>query len=852
MKNTEVSEKISEELGLETKGQPLGKALWEHKRSEGPGSTQRTKHLYNRCRWAHTAGGVYVREAIKTSLERAQLYTDAHKANAGELPVLIRAKCLEHYLKNCSFYIQDDEIIVGVHNACPDTLELYPEGGAANMLDYLDDDAMTPPELCEEGEKIVDYWKQWSLSARCEKYFDSESIEMLSSGLVGEPPVWKHFYTSTCPPYQSVLEDGLEKRIKWCEDNIKNARAKLKQYPWTGDENVKLFSKIDMWEAMIIVAKAVIAWARRYSRLARIIAENFDLRDSVVGAEQRKKELLEISEICYRVPAEPARGFKDAMQSKWFCFEVGQNIERFCSGYSQLEDDLMWPYYKASVIDKTVQPMTRDEAIELLECERLKISERSVSKGRWMRLVHPGINDLHIITLGGLDENGKDRCNDLTDAILEATLKIHTNEPSVAFRYSPKINEKSRRLVFECISQGFGFPSIKHDEKNTRQSIESHGWPPEVASRWALVLCMAPGVTGRRSTQHSRNEGGGSINGAAISVLALSDGFDYCFTNMQVGAHTGDASKFTWESLKKAVEKQIKHAVILETMNKEVTSYAEGKWLESPFIAVMDDWCVEEGVGAFERQKPYTNTWTSYAPGANCIPDDLAAIKYWVFDKKKYTMGQLVEALKANWEGYEKMRKDFLKAPKWGNDDDYVDDIAKWVFEKSCDILKENKMVGWKGGISLISQSVSSYVLYGTIIAAQPFGRKHGEVLHDGGVSPFMGLDKKGPTAVLNSVAKLPHYRMKGNQLNQRLPVGLMRESEKGFDIWTSYMKTWHDLDIDHVQFNVVKSEDMICAQEKPDDWDHLIVRIAGYSARFTSLPQIAQDSIISRTEQEV
>ena len=848
-----VLNEIKKELCLTAPDLPLGKALWDKKLEEEPGSTPRTKHLYKRCRWAHTAGGVYIREALKTSLERAQLYTDAHKANSGELPVLIRARCLEHYLKNCSMYIQDDEIIIGGHNARPDTLELYPEGGPANVFDYLEDDSITPPELYDDGEKIVEYWKQWSLSARCEKYIDQESLDSLNSGVLGEPPVWKHFYTSTCPPYQSVLEDGLEKRIKWCEDNIKNARAKLVQYPWTGDENVKLFSKIDIWEAMIISAKAVIAWARRYSRLARIIAENFDLRDSVVGAEQRKKELLEISEICYRVPAEPASGFKDAMQSKWFCFEVGQNIERYCSGYSHLEDDLMWPYYKASVIDKTGQPMTRAEAIELLECERLKICERGVTKGRWMRAIHPGINDLHIVTIGGLDENGNELCNDLTDALLEASLNIHTNEPSIAFRYSPKINEKTRRLVYECVAQGFGFPSIKHDEKNTKQSIESQGWPPEVASRWALVLCMAPGVTGRRSTQHSRNEGGGGVDGPAMSTLALSDGFDPWFSQKQVGAHTGDASKFTWEDLKKAVETQIKHASQIETLNKEITSYAEGKWLESPFIAVMDDWCVEEGVGSFERHnKPYTNTWTSFYPGINCVPDDLTAIKYWVFDKQKYTMGQLLEALKANWEGYEEMRKDFVNAPKFGNDDDYADDIAKWVFEKSVELWKEHKMVGWKGGISLISQSVSSFATLGTLIGAQPFGRRHGEALHDGGVSPYMGMDKKGPTAVLKSVAKLPHSTMKGNQLNQRLPVGLMRESEKGFDVWTAYMKTWHDLGIDHVQFNVVNTEDMLAAQKEPEDWDHLIVRIAGYSARFTSLTQMCQDSVIGRTEQGV
>ncbi|MFA5385714.1 MAG: pyruvate formate lyase family protein [Eubacteriales bacterium] len=854
MASAAVLEEISRELKIDRKGQPLGKVMWEKKIKEGPGSTPRTKHLYKRCRWAHTAGGEYVREDIKVSLERARLYTEAHKANAGELSVIIRAKCLENYMKNCSVYIQDEEMIVGSHNEYPDKLELFPEGGAKNMMDYLEDDTVTPPELYDEGVKMVEHWKQWSLSSRCERYIDPETLEKMYNPVNGEPPVWTHFYTSACPAYQSVLEDGLEKRIKWCEDNIKNARDKIKTFPWRGEENFPLFEKIDTWDAMIISARAVIGWARKYSRLARIIAENFDLSDSVGGAGQRKKELLEIADICARVPAEPARGFKDAMQSKWFCFVVAQNIERYCSGYSHLEDDLMWPYYKASVIDKTAQPMAREEAVELLECERLKVCERTVTKGRWMRMVHQGINDLHILSIGGLDENFNDMCTDLTDAILEAALNIHTNEPSIGFKYSPKCSEKTRRLVYECISQGFGFPSIKNHEKNFSHSIKYHEWPPEVAARWALVLCMAPGVTGRYSTQKSRNEGGGGIDGPVLVPLALSDGFDYWFSNKQCGAHTGDASKFTWEDLLKAVEIQTKHNAHNHiSINKEITSYAENKWLESPFLAITDDWNVEEGVGAFHRyNKPYTNIWSSYYPACVSVGDDLAAIKYWVFDKKKYTMGQLLEALKANWQGHEEMRQEFLSAPKFGNDDDYVDEITNWVFNLSCDVWGAHQTVEWKKGATFIAQSVSAFASNAPLVGAEPFGRRHGEPTHDGGCSPYMGLDKKGPTAVLKSVSKLPNERIKGNQLNQRLPVGLMRESEKGFDVWSAYMKTWHDLNCDHVQFNVIRTEDMRNAQKEPEKWQHLIVRIAGYSARFISLSKLGQDAIIARTEQQL
>ena len=853
MASKAVLEEIKKELHIVTE-EPFGKALWEKKIKEGPGSTPRTKFLYKRCRWKTTAAGVYVREEVKVGLERARLWTEAHKTNVGEIPIVHRARCLEHYLKNCSLFICDDELIVGDHCEYPNTVEIYPECGSKLTVDFMEDPALTLEELYDEGMKIAEYWKPFSLQEKCERYFEPAEIAIASTYAICDPPPWIHFYTNCVPPFQSVLEDGLEKRIKWCEDNIKEAHAKLKQYPWRGEENIPLLKKIDTWTAMIIAGRAVIGWARRYSRLAKYIAENFDLSDSTVGVERRKKELLEIADICYHVPAEPCKGFKDAMQSKWLLYEITQTIERYASGYSHLEDRLMWPYYKASVIDKTAQPMTRDEAIELIECERLKICERGVGHGRVTRTGLPGINDLHILTIGGLDVNGNDACNDLTDVILEAALNIHTNEPSIGFRYSPKLNEKTRRLVYECIAQGYGFPSLKHEEKNIKQTKEFFEWPDEEIGNWCLVLCMAPGVNRRRSTQKSRNEGGaGVIICAHMVTLALMDGFDHFFTRSYIGARTGDATKFkTFEELFDVVRKQCQHASQLFWRMKDVTRYVEQNWLESPFLALMDDYCVEAGVGAHDASKPWANNWADPVFGGGPIADDLAAIKYWIFDKKKYTMEQLINALKANWVDYEEMRRDFIAAPKWGNDDNYVDEIGTSAYHMIADCCNEQSLQGWKKGCCPVPQSVSLFSMLAPLVGAQAFGRKWGEVIHDGGCSPYMGMDKKGPTAVLKTMSKIPQMRYKGIQLNQRFPVGLMRESEKGFDIWTSYMKTWHDFNIDHVQFNVVRSEDMRAAQREPEKWEHLIVRIAGYSAKFIALPKLTQDAIIARTEQEI
>jgi pyruvate-formate lyase len=493
--------------------------------------------------------------------------------------------------------------------------------------------------------------------------------------------------------------------------------------------------------------------------------------------------------------------------------------------------------------------MTRDEAVELLECERLKVCERGIAKGRVYREGRPGANDLHIITLGGLDEHGNDACNDLTDAILEASLNIRTPEPSLAFRYSPKINEKTRHLVFENIAQGFGFPSIKHEEKNTKMMIEYFNIPPDEAAHWALVLCMAPGVNKRRGTQKSRTEGGGAACYGKSMELALSDGFDYSLTNMQMGPKTGDPTKFkTYEDVWNAFVEQAKFTTALQFRNRDVCRRAEIRYCESPFVAMMDDICVEEGLGAFENKK-YANTWSDPVSIVDAI-NSLAAIKKLVFDDKKYTMEDMVRALRANWEGYDEMRKDALNAPKWGNDDPYVDDIGEKVYNLVADIYQDQTQYSGYHPVP-VPQTVSLFSTRAPRVGALAYGRKHGEVLADGGSSPYVGTDKKGPTAVLKTMARIPQDRCKGIQLNQRLPVSLMRQSgEKGFQTWTAYMKAWHDLNIDHVQFNVVDNKTMREAQIEPEKHEDLIVRIAGYSARFISLPKNAQDAIIARTEQ--
>jgi len=800
----------------------------------------RTARLKARCRWKHTAGGEFVDENVKAGIERMRYLTESYKQTYGQPEVIRRAKGLANVLEKMTIVIQEDELIVGDHAENPNWFPLYPELGYFPTLDLVESEHMAEGHA-EEARELMKWWKPLGLQDKGEKYFTREELNRAYPFTTIEPPSFVNAFTNIIPPYQSVLEDGLYGRIKMIEKQLEKAKEALQTPPWNAQEKLPLLDKIDLWEAMIIADKAVIMWARRFSRLARIMAEHFEINS------KRKEELIRISDICWRVPAEPCRGFWDAMQAKWLVYVVAQSLERYGSGFSQKEDSLLWPYYKASVIDQTFQTMSRNQAQELVECERIKVSERGVAKGRAYREGTPGTNDMHVLTIGGLDENNQDDCNELTDVILDAAYSLRTPEPSIAFRWHPKCRRETKYKVFKCIAAGLGFPSIKHEELNYNQLRNLFGATHEQARNWALVLCVSPGITGRRATHKTRNEGGGgTIVMAKCFELALNDGFDHTCTNQQNGPHTGDPLTFkTFEDVFEAFRQQVAYAAFLSSKFKDISRQIEIRYLECPFISSMDDACVEKGIGAMALTE-VPNCWHNFIALIDVV-DSLTAMKRLIFEEKKYSLKELLNALKVNWEGCEKMRRDFLAAIKWGNDDPEEDEIAVKVYEMVYEEVSKHLMFS---GVHPMpqGQSVALYSNLAPRVGALPSGRRHGEVLADGGISPYMAMDKKGPTAVLKSVSKIDARKFKGMQLNQRFSSSFMN-SEKGFDFWLAYINTWYDLNIDHVQFNVVSTEDMRAAQVEPEKYEDLIVRIAGYSARFINLTRYTQDSIIARTE---
>lgn len=801
--------------------------------------TERTKRLKARCRWKHAAAGEYVEEGVRAGIERAKYLTESHIQTKGEPLVVRRAKGLANILNKMTVIVQEDELIVGDHAEHPDWFPLYPELAFYATLDMIR--SSNGPVNKKEALEACKYWEPYSLQRKAEPYFTPEELEQAYQVTTIEAPAFVTGFNSIVPPYESVLEDGLLKRIEMIQAKQDEAFAELQKNPWNAPDRLPLLEKIDNWRAMIIADKAVIAWARRHSRLLKIIAENFETD------EARKKELIEMSDICFRIPAEPAKGLWDAMQAKWFVYLVCHSIESYASGFAHKEDKLLYPYYKNSCVDKTFQPMTREQAQELVECERLKVSEHGSAKDREHREVFPGSNDLFILTLGGINQDGTDGCNDMTDIILDAAQSIRTTEPSIAFRWHPKGRMETKRRVFNCIRDGLGYPSIKHEEINYGQLLK-WGADPKAARDWALVLCMSPGLVGRRATQKTRTEGGGSLFPGKIFEVSLYDGFDPSYAKSQQGPHTGKAEDFeAFEQLFEAFREQFQYAISLAIRCKDITRYLQARYFQIPFTSSIDDGAVEAGqdsIAYVEVPNPWHNTITNMVAG-----DSLVAVKKLVYDDKKYTMQELLTALQANWQGYEDMRRDFWNAPKWGNDDPYADKIVAAFYDMMADEFEKVTMYSGVAPMPL-GQAVAHYLTVGSRTGATPNGRLHGEAADDGGCSPYMGADKKGPTAVLMSVSNINARRHKGNLLNQRLSASTMR-SEKGFDIWFNYMNTWYDLDIDHVQFNVADTKEMRAAQEHPEQYPDLIVRVAGYSARFVDLSRYGQDTIIARTEQD-
>ena len=784
-------------------------------------------------------GGVYA-SGIKVDLERPVLFTESWKANEYDHIMLKKAKALANVLDNISIFITDNSQLVGCVSNAPHTLlHPYEFGSMFNEEVYNDPGIIPEPEEAslKTMAELNDYWSGNTALDKLIRAIDPEDAVKFVSGAIGWgiPTSFGGYSTKDF----GFIFKGFKEIIDDIDKSMDEVDKKL-QGP-SGPELLPLYEKMQNWEAMQLILEAGIRYAKRYARLARIIAEYFET-DST-----RKEELLRVSETCEHVPAMPPRNLQESLQFDHFV-HVLTRIEGMELAWPHRPDYVHGYYYDNDVnIDKRI---SKEEAIDLIGEQLIRAYEVGCFVPRLGREGLQGITGTWVWTLGGVHPNGSDACNDLTIAYMQAARLVRVSNPTFGFRWHPKVSDEILRECFECIRQGLGYPSMRNDPVLVANAMHWHGHPLEEARCWVHQACMSPCPTTKHGSQSMRMAHA-TANTAKMVEYALSNGYDNVI-NMQMGPKSGDPRKFTdFEQLFEAWVKQMEWIMNILTRTVNMGRVLDPKNNGRPFLSGIYERAVESGLDAISPEGERGNAWVTFFTWVENI-DSLAAVKKLVFDEKKYTMDQLMDAIVANWEGYEDMRLDFVKnAPKWGNDDDYVDDIMLRCLRevaRHSRVIKCPSNNNWPA----LPENVSGNIHYANMVGALPNGRRLGDALYDGGISPGPGLDKKGPTAVLKSCGKIDHVGDgRAFLLNQRLsPTQL--SGEKGYQLWKAYMKTWAELGLDHVQFNMVDDATLRAAQKDPEKYQEVIVRVAGYSAHFVDISRKTQDNIIQRTIQGI
>jgi formate C-acetyltransferase len=589
-------------------------------------------------------------------------------------------------------------------------------------------------------------------------------------------------------------------------------------------------------EALEIVIRASIRYANRHAELAKDLAKRAE--------RGRKTELEQIAEVCDWVPANPARTFREALQTLWFChlFIFFDTKE---SGVSPGRvDQYLYPYYKKDLEEGRT---TREEAIELLELLRCHFSsyrallesslqEKGIGEANWFNCM-----------LGGQMPDGKDAANEMSFLWIEAAMRTRSPHPTLSIRVHEGVNEELATKAAELSALGLGYPAWFGD-RTTIPFLVNQGVTMEEARDYAIAGCTISCVPGKMSPARVFF---GNI--AKVFELALNNGVDPR-TGKQLGLQTGRFQDFnTYEELYEAYRKQMRRFLEEATADCNRARVFQPSVLPQLFPSLLIDDCIERGLpGNGGGARYQQGMWYLLPSGPIDVADSLAAIKKCVYEDGKVTQNQLMDALAANFEGeeYQKVRRILLAAPKYGNDDDYVDLIARDVYA-----MLDEELAKLKGpyGTTYVDapHSVASHGNMGKKTGALPSGRSAWISLADGNMSPGQGMDKKGPTAVILSAGKIDQLPMQGSLLNMKfLPSSL--KTKEDLRKLLALIKTYLiPLGGKHIQFNVVDRVTLLDAQAHPEKYLSLVVRVAGYSALWVELNRVVQDEIIARTEQE-
>ncbi len=773
----------------------------------------------------------YVNEKPQISTERAEIWTESYKKTEGE-PVAIRAaKAFRDTCEQIGCYIFDGELIVGAVGEFFKCGILTPEFSwiwVDQEMDHFSDRPQDPYIMTEEQrqfvrEKIFPYWKGKSLEEAFLARLPEETAKIcVDTGIADSDSKWRQAVGEVTPDYQDQLFPKGFGGIK------REAEEKLAALDYTTKDSQE---KRDFYKSIIMVCEGIITIAHRYAAKAREMA-------AAETDDVRKAELLRIAENCDYVPENPPRTFYEAIQFVWFTQWGGIISENPLSLNPGRFDQYMYPFYQA---DLDAGRITEDEAQELIEALWIKYSTWVWTISSNTAGYFAGYNQFQNLTVGGRKSDGTDGTNAISYMALKATEEVKTHQPGLSVRLSQTAPQKFVDAVTHLIAQGTGFPAVHSDECGYKMLL-NNGFPPKVALDWNNCGCVVP-----HNRKASEWTAAANLNFGTALECALNQGVQR-LTGKKVGLDEKPATEFkSYEEVEQAYYRQLANIVKHTAIATVEAQRLHEVMVPRPFLSACHEHCLESGHDLANGGGEYNVGPVMTGIGLGCMSDALAVIKKLVFEEKKITMEELLKALDANWEGYEELHMMAKNCPKFGNDDEYVDSIANRMSNFYYEQVHSYLDCNGKPFLSAF-MGISNYIPTGRVVGATPDGRKAGEPLTEG-VSPYAGNDKSTPLAALRSAAKINHdIHSGGTLLNMRLGQELV-STKRGQANLGALLQSYFAMGAFHTQINCVSNETLRDAQDHPENYKDLLVRVAGYSTQWVNLSKEMQEAIIARNE---
>ena len=782
------------------------------------------------------------------SIERALIETAFYKENYGTMPTpVLRARNFYEICKKKTIYIGEDELIVGERGPKPKAVPTFPELTCHSVEDLhtlnereLQRYTISQQDIDTYEREVIPYWKGKTQRERIFNHVSKEWEEAYHAG------VFTEFMEQRAAGHTAM--DG-----KMYHEGLLDVKArieaKIKSLDYINDPEAT--DKQQELEAMAISCDAAILFAERHAELAERMA-------SAETNNQRKKELQKIASVCRHVPAHAPRDLWEAIQMYWFV-HLGTVTE--LNGWDSMNpghiDQHLWPFYEQGLKDGT---LTRDEAKELLSCLWIKFNNQPAPPKVGVTALESGTyNDFTNINIGGVDRNGNSATNELSFIILEIQEELHQLQPGLSIHIAQNTPDDFLLEGIKVIRQGHGYPSIFNPDTYIKELVRE-GKTLEDAREGGCSGCIEVGAFGKEAYLLT-----GYLNTPKILEITLNNGIDP-ETGKKLGLETGDPRTFqSFDELYDAWHRQMVYFVNLKL---SVNNYIErmfSLYAPATFLSLYIDDCIEKGKDYYSGGARYNTTYIQ-CTGLGTITDCFTALKKHVFEDKRYTMDEMLEACRNNWgappsspEGDTKeapsgavggAMRAYIRnhTPFFGNDDPYADDIAVRVYDDLVKAIEGRPNTrGGRTQLNMLSTTCHNY--FGSVCGATPNGRFAHFAISDG-TSPAHGSDTHGPTAVIKSLGKLDQTKSGGTLLNVRFVPQLLKRDEDQRKL-ASLIRTYFKFGGHHIQFNIVDTATLHDAQQHPDEYRDLLVRVAGYSDYFNDMTEQLQNEIIARTEND-